>query len=214
MSFFYENDPFDQADQQDPFGSNPGPGVPAPGPSPAPPAPLQLTSWLPTPGAPHGGGGAGGGGGEDYSNFPDVNFGAVPQFKAPVFGAPTLQDAEKEPGYQFRLQSGQDALEHSAAAKGLLRTGGTLKDIIGYGQNFASQEYGNVYNRALQSFDRLYQGQHDQYAPMLSQWQTNAQAQLAKALAQYGRYTSWNAPHGGGGGGGVYDPEPQPYGFQ
>lgn len=160
--------------------------------------------------APLGGGGHGGGGGPNYSDFPDYNFGAVPQFKAPQFGAPTLADAQNEPGYQFRLQSGQNAVEHSAAAKGLLRTGGTLKDITDYGQNFASQEYGNVYNRALQSFDRQYRGRHDEYAPLLAQWQMGAQAQLAKALAQYGRYTQWNAPHGGGGGYTVPDPEPPP----
>lgn len=65
------------------------------------------------------------------------------------FKAPTLEEATQDPGYQFRLQQGQQALGNSASAKGLLRTGGTLKDFLDYGQNAASQEYQNVYNRAL-----------------------------------------------------------------
>jgi len=38
-------------------------------------------------------------------------------------------------------------LQNSAAAKGLLSSGSTLKGITDYGQNMASQEYGNAYNR-------------------------------------------------------------------
>jgi hypothetical protein len=59
---------------------------------------------------------------------------------------------EGEPGYQFRLQEGQKALERSAAAKGGLLTGGTLKATERYGQEFASNEYSNVYNRSMQEY--------------------------------------------------------------
>lgn len=52
-----------------------------------------------------------------------------------------------DPGYNFRLQEGQKALERSAAAKGGLQTGGTLKAISRYGQDYASNEYQNAYNR-------------------------------------------------------------------
>ena len=69
-------------------------------------------------------------------------------YRAPVpFGMPTATDMAADPGYQFRLQQGQEALERSGAARGVTRTGGTLKDIVDYGQRAASQEYGNVYNR-------------------------------------------------------------------
>lgn len=63
------------------------------------------------------------------------------------FKAPTAESMLNDPGYQFRADQGRRALENSAAGKGTLRTGGTLKDILGYGQNLASQEYGNVYQR-------------------------------------------------------------------
>jgi hypothetical protein len=213
------DDPYNDEDQQTPGGlpyvdprtlpPNPyGPGTGGYGPviGGGGAAPGQAVN-------PRGGGGGGGGGGSfNYNDFPNYDFGPLPQFTAPQFSAPTLTDAQNEPGYQFRLQSGQNSLERSAAAKGLLRTGGTLKDIVDYGQNFASQEYGNVYNRALQNFDRLYRGRHDEFAPQLAGWQMSAQAQLQKALAQYGRGTVWNNPHAGGGGGGYAgppDPEPQ-----
>lgn len=51
------------------------------------------------------------------------------------------------PGFQFRISEGQKALERSAAARGTLLTGGTLKAITRYGQDFASNEYNNRYNQ-------------------------------------------------------------------
>lgn len=133
----------------------------------------------------------GGGGGEfnipgyDSSGKPQFNFEDVPQFNAPKFQAPTAATEVNDPGYQFRLQQGMDALEHSKAAQGLLRGGGTLKDLVGYNQNFASQEFQNVYNRSLASYDRNFAAAQAQYAPQLMGWQTRAGAEQAGTLAQY-----------------------------
>ena len=67
-----------------------------------------------------------------------------------AFKPPTGEEALRDdPGYQFRLQQGQKALETSAAARGGLLSGGTLKGIQDYAQGLASQEYGNVYARRL-----------------------------------------------------------------
>lgn len=54
---------------------------------------------------------------------------------------------QTDPGYQFRLSEGTKALERSAAAKGMSLSGAQQKALAGYNQNFASNEYGNVYNR-------------------------------------------------------------------
>lgn len=54
---------------------------------------------------------------------------------------------QMDPGYQFRLGQGQDALQNSMAARGGALGGNALKALTEYGQNFASNEYGNVYNR-------------------------------------------------------------------
>jgi hypothetical protein len=59
----------------------------------------------------------------------------------------TLQDFQKDPGYQFRMDQGQQALERSAAARGGLISGGTGKALTEYGQDYASGEYSNAYNR-------------------------------------------------------------------
>ena len=59
----------------------------------------------------------------------------------------SMADFEADPGYGFRLSEGQKALERSAAARGGLLSGSTLKGATRFGQDMASQEYGNAYNR-------------------------------------------------------------------
>ncbi len=54
-----------------------------------------------------------------------------------------------DPGYQFRLGQGLQGIERSAAAKGTLLTGGTGKALERYGQDYASGEFGNIFNRNL-----------------------------------------------------------------
>jgi len=135
------------------------------------------------------GGGSGGGGGGGSSGLGGLSyrFPKVPMFKAPIFDVPTFEQAQQEPGYQFRLGAGREALEASAAARGTLRTGGTLKNIIEYGQQFGAQEYSNVFNRALQTYGTKYQGAKDMYAPLLAQYELQFGAEQAKALAEYQR---------------------------
>lgn len=59
----------------------------------------------------------------------------------------TMADFNADPGYQFRMDQGSRALQASAAARGGLLSGGTLKALDRYGQDFASNEYSNAYNR-------------------------------------------------------------------
>ena len=56
-------------------------------------------------------------------------------------------DFQQDPGYAFRQAEGMKALERSAAARGGLLSGGTMKGIQRFGQDLASQEYGNAFNR-------------------------------------------------------------------
>lgn len=59
----------------------------------------------------------------------------------------SMSDFKADPGYGFRLSEGMKALERSAAARGGLLSGAMLKGIQGYGQDMASQEYMNAFNR-------------------------------------------------------------------
>lgn len=68
----------------------------------------------------------------------------------------TQADFQQDPGYAFRMAEGQKALERSAAARGGLQSGGTLKAISRYGQDFASNEYQNAYNRFNADRDRRF----------------------------------------------------------
>ena len=61
-----------------------------------------------------------------------------------AFGA---SDFQQDPGYAFRQSEGMKALERSAAARGNLLSGSTLKGVQRFGQDLASQEYQNAFNR-------------------------------------------------------------------
>ena len=56
-------------------------------------------------------------------------------------------DFKADPGYQFRLDQGQQALERSAAARGGLLSGAALKDANNFAQGQASQEWQAAYDR-------------------------------------------------------------------
>ena len=113
------------------------------------------------------------------------------------FQAPTNVTEANDPGYAFRLQQGQQALEASAAARGGLNSTGTGKQLIDYGQNYASGEYGNVYNRALGEYQQRYQtflnNQNNLYSRLMGIGSTGLQAAGTQASAdtalsgQYGQ---------------------------
>lgn len=68
----------------------------------------------------------------------------------------TLSDFTRDPGYRFRIDEGLRGIESGAAARGGLLNGGTLKALTQYGQGFASNEFGNAYNRFNADRDRRF----------------------------------------------------------
>lgn len=54
---------------------------------------------------------------------------------------------QQDPGYAFRMSEGLKALDRQAAARGGLISGAALKGAQRYGQDLASQEYQNAFNR-------------------------------------------------------------------
>jgi hypothetical protein len=59
----------------------------------------------------------------------------------------SMNDFEADPGYAFRLAEGNKALERSAASRGMVLSGSMFKGLQRYGQDMASQEYTNAFNR-------------------------------------------------------------------
>lgn len=79
-------------------------------------------------------------------------------FSAPGLAAPFTQQFQAptgtdDPGFQFAMEQGQQGLERSAAARGTLLTGGTLKDLANYTTGAALQGYGDAWNRAKNVYD-------------------------------------------------------------
>ena len=61
-----------------------------------------------------------------------------------------------DPSMRFQMDEGLRALENSAAARGNLGSGSTLRDILRYSQGLASTDYGNAFNRAINVRDFTY----------------------------------------------------------
>lgn len=66
--------------------------------------------------------------------------------------APFDYNANTDPGTQFRLKQGLDAMNATAAARGGLISGNALKAGQDYGQAQGSQEYSNAFNRYLSNY--------------------------------------------------------------
>jgi hypothetical protein len=97
----------------------------------------------------------------------------------------------QDPGYQFRLEQGRQALEASAAARGGLLSGSTGQALSQYGQDLASQEYANAYQRALAENQLAYQRALQENADIYGRDLTGNQLNYARLYQQnqdiYGR---------------------------
>ena len=65
----------------------------------------------------------------------------------------TPLDIMSDPSYKFRFEQGQKGVEGTAAGKGMLKSGDTLRALTEYGQQAASQEYGNAFKRRMQDIE-------------------------------------------------------------
>lgn len=86
--------------------------------------------------------------GEGYQNARG-DIASAPDRLGDLYSGGLAAGFQTDPGYQFRLQQGLNAIEHSAAARGGRAGGDTLKALQEYGQNFASNEYNNYANRQI-----------------------------------------------------------------
>lgn len=58
-----------------------------------------------------------------------------------------MSQFKASPGFQYQLGQGLQAVDHGAAASGMLRSGETLRAEQTLGDNLASQDFGNYMNR-------------------------------------------------------------------
>lgn len=97
------------------------------------------------------------------------------------------EDFQADPGYAFRMSEGLKALDRQAAARGGLISGAATKAAQRYGQDLASQEYQNAYNRYNANRANRYNMLTGQQA--VGQNATNAQTQAAGNYGQQGAGT-------------------------
>jgi len=124
--------------------------------------------------------------------YASAKFGGVPGYDPASamrnFGA---GDFQADPGYAFRLSEGMKALDRTAASRGGLLSGATLKGAQRYGSDLASQEYQNAFNRY--QANRAQQAQ--EYGNAFNRFQTERTNTLAplQSLAGVGQSAAQQA---------------------
>lgn len=68
----------------------------------------------------------------------------------------TNEDFVKDPGYNFRLQEGEQGINRALAARGSFDSGSALKALARYNQDYGSNEFGNAYNRDAANKQRIF----------------------------------------------------------
>lgn len=85
------------------------------------------------------------------------------------------------PAYQFQLAQGEKAVQNSAAGRGMLMSGATMKAMDNYSQGLASTSEQALYNQALSTYNTNLGGYQT-----LANLGTNANSQGINAGANYG----------------------------
>jgi len=110
---------------------------------------------------------------EAKRTYATASVGALKKLQDFAAGKTTIQE---DPSYKYRLSQGLKALERTAAAKHNLLSGGAGTRAMTLGQNMASQEYQNAYNRlaaAAYTPDPIY----------MPDWRPGSQSGFDKSLA-------------------------------
>lgn len=126
--------------------------------------------------------------GNGYGVDSGDGFGALMQpwgyeFAFPYFQAPKGAEVFDDPGYQFRQEQGQRAIQRSAAAQGTVLNPATVKALDEYSQGLASQEYGNVYNRRLGEHGRAHDQAFNEFTTAYNVFNRNQDAPFNRLAA-------------------------------
>ena len=123
-------------------------------------------------------------GAADYGRFATADF------------TPEMFKAGMDPGYGFRMSEGLKAVDRQAAARGGLISGNALKASQAFGQEAASQEYNNAFNRfqtirgnTLQPF-QMGAAAGQSAAAMQGQANANFGSAGGQAIGQFGQGVS------------------------
>lgn len=145
----------------------------------------------------------------DLAPYRDVGAGATTTL-AKLYGIPTpgnpnpqafneasVEAFRNSPDYKFAFDEGNRAVQFSAAAKGALGSGNTLRDLTTFGQGAATTNFGNYAARLMQ-LAQMGQGAASQgasQAGQFGQFAANQYGNIGQAQASgiVGQSNAWNA---------------------
>jgi hypothetical protein len=84
---------------------------------------------------------------EDQAPYQEAGVEALQRLRGFVDPSMEHYDVQNEPGYQFGLSEGMNALQNTAAARGGLYSGAAMKGLTRYANDYASTKYGDAWNR-------------------------------------------------------------------
>jgi hypothetical protein len=75
-------------------------------------------------------------------------YGLTPGSKA--YNEKAMQDFKAAPDYQIAMREGVDALDNSAAARGMLKSGAAIKGVMEYGSDLGTRKLDSYLSRLMQ----------------------------------------------------------------
>lgn len=93
-------------------------------------------------------------------------------------------NVQMDPGFKFRMDEAMKAINRSAAGRGRLYAGGTLKELQEYAQGLASNEYDRAFGRQFDTARAKYGAESEQNLREYNQGNDQFERQLS--LAQFG----------------------------
>ncbi len=106
------------------------------------------------------------------------------------FKAPTLEEVQQTPGWQFALQQGNKGILQASAATGGAISGGTSKALQTFGTNLGSSTYNDAFQRAMATYGTKLAAQGQEFSQLLAPAQIGSGS--TAQLNQTGSTTSTN----------------------
>ncbi len=102
---------------------------------------------------------------------------------------------QQNPGYQFALNQGLDALDRRAASRGMLNSGNTTADTLNYANGLASQNWQQYINNLANTVGVAQNTANAQSGTLTGQGQGNLATRLVQGeaanAAQLGKANAW-----------------------
>lgn len=92
---------------------------------------------------------------QDFAPYREIGTNALRTLYGQINEQPTAAEVMAQPGYQFGLQQGQQAIDRRTAAAGGRISGASLKAAARYGTDYATTGYNAEYQRRQDRLNRL-----------------------------------------------------------